>query len=555
MPDDQLTKQLAQTRREAEEREAKRLAEKLRIEYLDIGKAPIQIEALKYVPEADAKRLQVAPFQYKNKVMALAAVNPEQPELKKLLASFKEQGITVKVFVGSLSGLMHAWDYYRFVPKQMGDVSGRVVIDKARFAMLFEKLLDLKKVADEVKNFDFKNQPTTNLIEVIMAGALRNRASDIHFEAERDGARLRYRVDGALHDVVPDFSPKLYPFLVSRIKLLSNLKLNVKDAPQDGRFSVELAEREIELRVSLIPSEFGETIVMRVLDPLSLKSDITELGLRKDDLEIVNEEINRPNGMLLNTGPTGSGKTTTLYTFLLSRRNPEIKIITIEDPIEYHLESIEQTQTDPEAGYTFADGLRSMMRQDPDVILVGEIRDKETGEIAVQAALTGHLVFSTIHANSAAGAVPRLLDLGVKAVSIAPALNLAIAQRLVRRLCEKCKQPEKVTDEMKKNLAKFFDKLPGRVDRAEFKDIKLFKPKGCPECNNLGYRGRIAIFELLRLTKEIQDLVTPDVSTQKMQEAALKQGMVTLQQDGVLKVISGITTFEEVIEVTGQIEW
>jgi len=290
---------------------------------------------------------------------------------------------------------------------------------------------------------------------------------------------------------------------------------------------------------------------MRVLDPDSLKVNLEDLGLRPDDLEIIKTELSRPNGMILNTGPTGSGKTTTLYTFLLFKRDPEVKIITIEDPIEYHLDDIEQTQTDEEAGYTFAGGLRSMMRQDPDVILVGEIRDKETGGIAVQAALTGHLVFSTIHANSSAGAIPRLLDLGVKAASIGPALNIVIAQRLVRRICENCKVPQKPDEKLQAKVRKFLARLPDRIDKTKYENITLFKPKGCDKCNGIGYKGRIAIFGILQITKEMRAIISPSVTLGQIKEQSEKQGMVYMQQDGILKVISGITTFDEVIEATG----
>jgi len=546
---------LVKIRREGEEREAQRKAAKASIPYFNATSTPVQIDALVLIAEPEARRVKVAPFQFKNKVAAIAVFDPESAETKKFIAGLKAKDIEAKLYAASMSGLEHVWAGYKFAPKKSVEITGRVDIETGRFQDLLKKLTDLEKTKKEVLGFDFKTFNTGQLLEVLLAGALANRASDIHFDAEEKDARIRYRIDGLLHDVVPELNKEMYPFLVNRVKLLSNLKINVTGQAQDGRFTIGLGTKEIELRVSVIPSEFGETIVMRVLDPDSINLKLSDLGLRGDDLVIVEEQLRAPNGMILNTGPTGSGKTTTLYAFLLHKRNPEINIITIEDPIEYHLEDIEQTQVDDEAGYTFANGLRSMMRQDPDVILVGEIRDQDTGEIAIQAALTGHLVFSTVHANSAAAAIPRLLDLKVKPQSIGPALNLLIAQRLVRRLCKNCKVAAPATPEVKAKVEKFLKALPKRVDRAQYKDIKMFQPKGCAVCNNIGYKGRVAIFELLEVETEIEEMLGGNITEAATQRQALKQGMVTLQQDGVLKVITGLTTFEEVEDAAGAIEW
>ncbi|MBI2024534.1 MAG: type II/IV secretion system protein, partial [Candidatus Harrisonbacteria bacterium] len=438
-----LDEQLAKIRREAEEKDAQNRASKAGVQYFNLATTPVQIDALKLLPEKEARRFKVAPFQFKEKEVALAVLDPQSKETKNVVKKLEQKGYKLKLFTVSQSSLENVWKFYQYVPPPSEEITGKVTIAEKRIEELFQKLTDLEKVKQEILDFDFRKFQTGQILEVVLAGALNNRASDIHFEAEEKAVRVRYRVDGLLHDVMTNLPSDVYKFIVSRIKLLSNLKLNVIDAPQDGRFTVVVTGKEIELRVSIIPSEFGETIVMRVLDPDSIKMTLPQLGLREDDLEIIKRELVSPNGMILNTGPTGSGKTTTLYAFLLSKLSPEIKIITIEDPIEYHLGGIEQTQVDSEAGYDFAGGLRSLMRQDPDVILVGEVRDKETAEISIQAALTGHLVFSTIHANSAAGAIPRFLDLKIKPTSIGPALNLIIAQRLVRRLCEHCKTEEK----------------------------------------------------------------------------------------------------------------
>ena len=559
-----LNDQLAKIRRNAEEKAAEKTAQQAKLSYLNLSTSPVQVDALKLVSEKEARRLQVAPFQLKAKELALAVVDPTASAVSDLVKKLQADGYQVKLFAVSASSLAYAWTYYKYVSEAAENITGKVNIEEKKFNELTAELTDLQKVKKAITDFDFSagggsssggKIPTTGqILEVALAGAISNRASDIHFEAEEHGVRLRYRVDGLLHDIVPELSKDIYRFLLSRIKLLSNLKLNVADSPQDGRFTIALPKKEIEIRVSINPSEFGEAVVMRVLDPSGIQLSLQQLGLRNDDLAIIEGELKQPNGMILNTGPTGSGKTTTLYAFLLSKRNPESKIITIEDPIEYRLEDIEQTQVKPEAGYNFASGLRSLMRQDPDVILVGEVRDKETAEIAIQAALTGHLVFSTVHANSAAGAIPRFLDLGVKAASIGTAVNLIIAQRLVRRLCD-CKIAEKTSESEATKIKKFLAGLPARVNKGDYKKIEIFKPKGCPKCSGLGYRGRVAIIELLEVGDEMESLIKPDVSELKVQQQAAKQGMVTLQQDGILKVITGVTTFEEVEGATGPLQF
>ncbi len=382
-----------------------------------------------------------------------------------------------------------------------------------------------------------------------------NQASDVHFEAEEGKTRLRLRLDGVLHDVLDTLPPPEYEKLVTRIKLLSGLKINIHGEPQDGRFTVELPKKDIEIRVSIIPSEFGETIVMRLLDPESIRVDLPQLGLRPDDLAIVGRILKEPNGLVLNTGPTGSGKTTTLYAFLRHMNSPEIKIITIEDPIEYRIEGIEQTQTNTEVGYTFAGGLRSIMRQDPDVILVGEIRDAETADIALQASLTGHMVLSTLHTNDAIGAVPRLLNLNAKPQTVGPALSLVIAQRLVRKLCPACKKELELAPELKSKIAVFLQKLPSRVEKDGYRKPVLYAPAGCAECNGTGYKGRIGIFEFLEGGPEMQELILKDASEVALWKLAQEQGIVTLQEDGILKSITGITSLEEVERITGPIKW
>lgn len=545
---------LSKARREGEERDAQRRAAKSGLSYIELATVPVEADALDLIPEARAKTARVAAIEYKNKNVVLAVCDPDESAAREVIQELETGGLKVKIVIVSLTGLQHAWESYKFVVPKTAPITGRIDIDKERIESLKKKLVAPESVRAEIQSFDFKKLPTAQVLEIVLAGALANRVSDIHFEPAKEEVKLRYRIDGDLHDVMTDLGKPIYGHLASRIKLLANLKLNVRDQAQDGRISIGLGGKDIELRVAVAPSEFGEVIVMRVLDPEAISLGLTELGLRKDDLEIIKKELNRPNGMILNTGPTGSGKTTTLYAFLKDKYTPEIKIITIEDPIEYHLPGIEQTQVDPKANYTFVNGLRSLMRQDPDVILIGEVRDKETATIAIQAALTGHLVFSTVHANQAAGAIPRLVDLGVKPTSIGPALNLIIAQRLVKRLCLKCKTPEPADAAKKAKLEKLVKALPERVDVKGYTKFELYQPKGCKECGNSGYRGRIAIYELLQITKEVEKLMNQKGGEIEIQEFALRQGMVTMQQDGVLKALEGVTTLEEVEKITGPLE-
>jgi len=420
-------------------------------------------------------------------------------------------------------------------------IVGEVRIGKEVLEKEIRNITILKKELGAVLD-----KETTKILDVILGGAIKLEASDIHIEPKEEEAKLRIRLDGILQDVLV-FNRKIYESLLSRIKLLSGMKLNVFDRPQDGRFSVLMEKLPIEIRTSTLPAEWGESVVMRVLNPKSLIS-LEELGLREDILQIFKKEIKKPNGMIIVTGPTGSGKTTTLYAILKELNKPGIKIITIEDPIEYRLEGIIQTQVDPKAGYDFANGLKAIVRQDPDVILVGEIRDFETAQIAIQAALTGHLVLTTLHTNDAAGTVARLIALGEKPVNIAPAINMAVAQRLVRKVCKKCSVLERSNDEEMEKIKEGLKNLNFKIP----KDLKIKKAKGCEDCNFTGYRGRTGIFETFLVDDEMEKFILTSPSISALREMAMKKGMVTMYQDGLLKVIDGITTIEEVERVVGE---
>jgi type II secretory ATPase GspE/PulE/Tfp pilus assembly ATPase PilB-like protein len=411
---------------------------------------------------------------------------------------------------------------------------------------LKEKIKDLPTLREELEKG--LKEDISKIFETIVAGGIFLEASDIHLEPVKDVANLRIRLDGILQDVL-SLKEKTYQGLLSRIKLVSGMKLNVSNRPQDGRFSV-LADFEVEIRVATIPAEFGEAVVMRILNPKNLIG-LEDLGLREDLLKIFKEEIKKPNGMIIVTGPTGSGKTTTLYAMLKEIQKPEIKIITIEDPIEYHLEGICQTQVNPKTGYDFANGLRAIVRQDPDVILVGEIRDLETASIAIQASLTGHLVLTTLHTNDAAGTVSRLQALGEKPVNIAPAINMAVAQRLVRKVCPKCKKLEKPTKEEWQNLKEKLKNVPQVAKKLE-EGIKIPRAVGCRYCNFTGYRKRVGVFEAFLVDEEMENFILTSPSISALKEKAMEKGMVTMYQDGLIKVLERETTIEEVERVVGK---
>ncbi|OGL72662.1 hypothetical protein A3D72_00670 [Candidatus Uhrbacteria bacterium RIFCSPHIGHO2_02_FULL_57_19] len=411
---------------------------------------------------------------------------------------------------------------------------------------------DLQKFQKEVKSFkDLQTRvtgvPVTEVVTLLIASGMNSDASDIHVEAGESGIVVRFRLDGVLN-VVATLPADLWPKVISRIKLLSALKLNITDRPQDGRFTIFLTNDKIDVRVSTIPTAYGESVVMRLLRGKVSAAKFENLGLRGRAFEILAKEIERPNGMIITTGPTGSGKTTTLYGILLKLNSPETKIITLEDPVEYKLEGINQSQIDHSKEYTFAKGLRSILRQDPDVIMVGEMRDLETSETAIQAALTGHLVLSTIHTNSASGAVPRFLSMGVKPFLLAPALNAVIGQRLVRKICQECKIEDKLASETMERVKELLGAISEKSgEKVDLKKLKFWKGSGCQMCGNLGFKGRVGIYEIMQMTKEIEKVIlSGEISEYKMQELAVENGMVTMVQDGLLKALDGITSVDEV---------
>lgn len=546
-------KNLADLRKAEEEELIQALAEpKYGIPAINLATITIENDALRSIPESEAIAEEVAPFKLLGKDLHVGIRSPNKDKIAKMTEYFTERGYIPHFYMVSSSSLAKAWERYKEISYASESKVGSIAVSEESLKKIMvgiHNIEDIKKAIIDVEKD--ASHTTSRILEVALAGAIATNASDLHFEPEETTVRLRFRMDGILHEVMT-IPPLVHRFLNSRIKLLSGLKITAQSIAQDGRFSIFLDKDEISLRVSIIPGAYGESIVIRILNPKSIRVKLEDMGIEPKLFEIFMKEIQKPNGMILLTGPTGSGKTTTLYSFLQKIYSPEIKIITIEDPIEYHLPGITQTQTNNEKGYTFLEGLRSALRQDPDVIMVGEIRDSETAKIAVESALTGHLVFSTLHTNNAAGVIPRLIDLDVNPKILVSALSLSIAQRLVRKLCEHCKEREDATDEQKKVITKIYENA-----KAHNKDfiqygvdmnagIVIYKAVGCLECNNTGYKGRMGIFEAIHNDASIETIITKNPSEREIKAVAQNQGSLDMKEDGVVKILKGITSYQEV---------
>ena len=523
------------------------LSEKYHIPYADLSTVPVNVDALAVLPEEDARQASAAVIQRVGKKLDIAVHSPEDMKTKALLKRLGDQGFSSILFLVSVSSLEKAWSSYAEIHLRGPVIAGEVEVSTVRLTEFRKEVKAIPDIARLLQGVEAKR--TTDILEIILAGALETEASDIHLEPQAEHVRLRYRLDGVLNDaaVLPR---EKYKFILSRVKLISEIILNITDRGQDGRFTIKEEGVEIEVRASTLPGPYGENIVLRVLNPKSIAVGFADLGMQSWTRDAVAKELAKPNGMILTTGPTGSGKTTTLYAFLREVHTPGVKIITLEDPIEYHLTGIEQTQVEPEAGYDFANGLRSILRQDPDVILVGEIRDLETAKTAMHAALTGHLVFSTIHTNNAAGTIPRLIDLGVEPAIMAPAINVAIAQRLVRKLCATCKQHYQAAPAEQATVTGALGALPKSAPAPHWAGM-LWKATGCGECHATGYRGRIGVFEILLVDDTVEQLVFRKPSEVELKGAMKEQGQITMRQDGMLKVLAGVTDLAEVERVVG----
>ena len=543
--EDKQNKRIDDLRKKEEEDLAQAMSSKYGVPYLDLTVTPINIDALRVISEAETREAQIAVFNDINKILSIGALSPQNAKTLKALNKLKEKGYTVELFMVSHASLSKVWDRYKDLSYSFETKSGALDISNEQiteFLSQVHTIQDVQRLIEEILKLK-KSYRISRIMEIILAGAIAMDASDIHLEPEENYVRLRYRLDGMLTDIL-EFDTETFKLLLSRLKLVSNLKLNVSGA-QDGRFSIKISDNEIEIRTSLLPGAYGESIVLRVLNPEAISVPLENLGINDRLLQVILHELTKPNGMILNTGPTGAGKTTTLYAFLKKIHTPEVKIITIENPIEYHLPGITQTQTDEKKNYTFVEGLRSALRQDPDIIMVGEIRDRETAEIAVNSSLTGHLVFSTLHTNNAAGTFPRLIDLGVNPKIISSAINLAMAQRLVRKLCNACKKQIKLDGENKKTILNILDTIK---DKTYLKDVDtehIWEPVGCDKCNGLGYKGRIGIHEAIIMDENIEKMVRENPSEREIKKVAESQNILNLTQDGILKVLGGITTLEE----------
>ncbi len=546
----QAQKVLTSFRKREEEEIASAYAAGLNLPYIDINLVPISTDDIRILKEADSRQFEIAVIHFRGKLASVAAIDPTREDTRDFLEKLTdENGWKIKLIVVSRTSMERLWEKYKQIV--FVDILDRMSLnmsaeDLAGFEDEMKDLLTLKSRITEL--------PTTKILDIMLAGGYKLGASDVHIEPQEKEIRLRYRIDGVLQDVA--YLPlNVFHSIISRIKMMSGMKINLREIAQDGTFEIKLAEKKIALRVSVIPSSFGESVVMRLLDPDSIAVSVDSLGLQGLAYEIVQKQMEAPNGMILNTGPTGSGKTTTLYAIINKLNTPDAKIITVEDPIEYELTGISQTQIEKSKGYTFATGLRAIVRQDPDIILVGEIRDDETADIAINSALTGHLVLSSLHTNNAMGAIPRLVELGVKPTLLSPAVNAIIGQRLVRKLCT-CKEAYAPAKESIESIKKVLSIISPKAKVEIPKNIEqLYRPKGCIKCNNLGYKGRIGIFEVLTINEDIEKLILEMAGETELAVAAIEGGMITMLQDGILKAVSGITSIDEVEHVTGQGEF
>ncbi len=518
---------------------------------LDAAGVEINRELSKEISEEIISFYKFIPFAKEGGVLKAALVNPENVdalEALKFIAS--DRGLVPEKYLIGYKDLRGLSQSYRTLTGEVGKELESLAGETAQKGLqISEKTGGLEDITAEA--------PVTRVVAIIVKHAVETRASDIHLEPFEDKIRLRFRIDGVLHAVL-SLPTNLLSAIVTRIKILSDLKIDETRLAQDGRFSTKIGERRVDFRVSTFPTRNGEKVVMRILDPLVGDIKLTDLGLEGRSLNLVIEAIGKPFGELLITGPTGSGKSTTLAAILRQVNDEGINVVTLEDPIEYYVEGVSQSQIHEEIGYTFASGLRHILRQDPDVIMVGEIRDGETAALAIQASLTGHVVLSTLHTNDTIGVIPRLINMGVEKYLLAPTLNLALAQRLLRKLCSSCKQKVRPNAGEEEIIKRALAEMPAEAKKDLAKDdFEIYKPgearlpdgQGCKECGGKAYKGRIGIFETLAMTDELEEIVLGDISESKLRAEAKRQGMLTMFQDGIIKVLRGVTSLEELLQV------
>lgn len=535
--------------REQEERHTEELGQKLKLPYVNLVNYPLTEEILNLVPEEFAIKYQAIPYLKLGKTIKIGLVQPTNKNVASFLNQYsKTLGCKFLVTVISKTSFLYGISLYEKIRgKKLQDQKDVKQDQEESFEA---EISDLKSATAALSKVS-----TTKLFDVIVTGAIKTKASDIHLEPGEESFAVRYRIDGILQDVITMPLPQ-YKQLVSRIKYMAKLRMDLTDTPQDGRLSIKnVSGEDIDLRISLMPSTAGESVVIRLLGQEKSILSLDKLGVRSDALASIRSAISKPYGMILTSGPTGSGKTSTLYAILMELKKPGVKIITLENPVEYQIDGIEQSQVKPGAGYEFADGLRASLRQDPDILMVGEIRDTETAEIAIQAALTGHLLISTIHANSAPAVFARMIEIGVKPYLLSGSVNLIMAQRLVRKVCPHCQEsynprPE-ILEEVKNTLGPIQSQLnPKIIEILKQANPVLVRGKGCEFCNKAGFLGRQLIIEVLVPDESIEALTSKEASISEFTKAAAVQGMLTMEQDGLIKALEGTTTIEEVWRVT-----
>lgn len=513
----------------SEEYLTKTVAESMGVQFIDLSRVKIPEDVLKLVTEDMAENLRVVAFRKEDNVLSLAMENPNDYETIDFIR--KKTGLSIKPYLVSSKDLDDALGNYKADIQKDFDKIIQQNVEKSKIKPKEEFGQGIQKVAQEV--------PVVKIIDTILEYAIYQDASDIHIERRENNTKIRFRIDGVLHDVI-ELPKEIHEALVARTKILSRLKIDETRLPQDGRFKFSVGKKTfVALRVSIVPSFFGEDVVMRILRESGRVLTLSELGLDGRNLELIKNTIKRPYGMILVTGPTGSGKTTTLYSILNILNTPQVKICTIEDPVEYGIDGIEQTQVKPEIKLTFASGLRAFLRHDPDIMMVGEIRDAETAEIAVHSALTGHLMLSTLHTNDAVSAIFRFIDLKAEPFLLASTLNIIVAQRLVRKICKNCIESYTPDPEI-------IESLKIKVDP----NTKFYHGKGCKQCNNSGYKGRMGIYEVLNVSEGISNLINKGATLEEIKKKAVEEGMEFMKHDGIEKAKKGITTLEEVLRVT-----
>lgn len=518
----------------SEDKIAEAQAKILGIPYISLSTVSFSPQALSFLPRAVVERFSLIPFLYeeKDKTLSIAMANPV--DLDALAFVRQKTGLIIKSFAADPREVSEAIEQ-QYQQALVGEV-GEAIKETEEFSQ--KRTVDSTQIAQIIQE-----APIAKIVSTILEYAVNSRSSDVHIEPLEDKVRVRYRIDGILYDKL-SLPKNVHDSLISRIKILSALKIDERRTPQDGRFNFKITNQEVDIRVSVLPTVQGEKIAMRLLHKTGGIPTLQDLGLNGMALKVLETAILRPHGVILVCGPTGSGKTTTLYSMLSRLNTTRVNIASLEDPVEYEIPGINQVQINPGVGLTFASGLRSFLRQDPNIILVGEIRDKETTDLAIQAALTGHLVFSTLHTAKASGALPRLIDLGAESFLLASTVHAIVGQRIVRKICVHCKEsfapPNQLLDEMKMTLGPLFP---------QDKEIKIFKGKGCAECGNLGYMGRIGIYEVMPSSERITRLILERTDEVTIEKQAVSEGMITMKQDGFLKVLQGETTVEEVLRV------